>query len=130
MTTKIKQATPTDTDMFIFGGGIPAHWSWWKYFDRNFDYVGPDSWLAVAPDHWTYTVGYESLEDEDVTLEKVINHKVILSAARKIVAEKKLNDRIVKECSNLLFNVDEADLDAIDADAVLQVAVYGEVVFG
>ncbi|AXK86579.1 hypothetical protein SAMN05421776_1172 [Nocardia farcinica] len=121
----IKAATPRDTDTIIFGAGIPNYYTWWKSFEPNFD---PSS---EAPDDWRYTVTAEHPKDEQATVTKEIGHTDLMRAVR-VVARKDSGHRetLRKECNNLIFNVDECDMDASDADVVLQLAVYGEVIFG
>lgn len=120
----INSASQQDTYDHVFGAGIPSHYEWWINFEDSFE--GYD-----APDGWTVTVTYEAPDTEE-RLNKVISHADIMRAARKI-AEGKSNvveQSLIKQCRNLVFNVDAADLDANDADAVLQVAVMGNTYFG
>ena len=55
----------------------------------------------------------------------------INAAGRKIAAgEASLHEGICQRIKFAMDNPDNGDIDAIDADAVLQVAIYGDVIFG
>lgn len=127
--TTMNEATPQDSEMHIFGAGIPSYYEWWHSFDREREHQA--EFPFDAPDDWMYTVVAEDPETDGKTIRKEIRHSNIMQAARKIIEKGfDANSTIKSECRNLLFDVDAADLDAVIADAVLQVAVYGDIIFG
>ena len=119
--------TQQETEEFIFGAGIPDYFSWWHSFGKDWQYDDD----LYAPDGWTYLVVAEDPENPTGTIQVTIDHKSIVKACRAIIHGKvSVNSSIKGEAANLLFDTEECDIDAIAADAILQVAVYGGVIFG
>lgn len=126
----INAATQQDTETLIFQAGIPTYYSWWHSFV-------PDGWDHAeesphdAPDGWAYVVTAEDPEDEDATVEVRIGHGEIMKAAREITRKEfDANSTTKKEAFRLQLHVDDCDIDAVIADAILQVAVYGKLIYG
>lgn len=119
---KINAATPQDTEMHIFGAGIP-HYPWW------IDCTEEKKWEDALnpPDDWQYRV-LATNPDGGPNLEKMVGHEEIMKAALQIIEGKGgLNATIRQECSNLVFEVSDTDIDANMADAILQFIVFGDV---
>jgi len=123
-----KQRPPTEaeTESFIFGAGIPATWSWWHRRVQNFRYDDD----GCAPEGWNWVVTSRHPDGGAVGTAKVVRHADILAAAEVIVGDDKFRPSLRTECWNLLFDPDDCDIDAGAADAILQVVIYGEVLFG
>ncbi|CAM4136020.1 hypothetical protein NONI108955_11100 [Nocardia ninae] len=129
MSTTIKAATETDSETMIFGTGFPANWSWWVSLDRDWEY--PAEFPFDAPAGWMWRVTIEDPTRDGETITKEIRHKDLMAAFRKISGKDfEARASLKKQCRNMLLNVDEADMDAVDADAVLQVAMLGDIAFG
>ncbi|WP_280485383.1 hypothetical protein [Nocardia cyriacigeorgica] len=119
----INGATPQDTESIIFGSGASTY-HWWKDWEKvGWDYDEK----VLAPDDWVWRV---TAQGEDGTVVKDIRHADIMRAARNI-PDKELGagESVRTEARNIVFNVDECDADAWIADAILQVAVFGKVVY-
>lgn len=124
--------TPQDTaDIFIGSGAL--QWSWYWQVEMSGAPVGvpdgEDGWtltfVAVHPD--------EATDDED-RRRYGIDDASILRAVRKIArgeVEALKHGVTRRECQTLLFRgPDECDFDACSADNVMQVAAFGEVIYG
>lgn len=122
----VKTATEQDTEMIIFGSGMDMY-SWWGHMRDDFE----RDWKREAPNGWAWLVEYES-PTEDEWIVKAVTHADVMRAVRKI-ANREIegaNETLVRECRNMVFNVDAADLDASDADCILQVAVLDGIFYG
>lgn len=114
----MNSATPQDTQDHMLGSGALS-WDWW----RNEVTVNADTpdWESVL-----------TIEGEDENISFTIRHSTIMRIARKIIRNKPeyASDELVRQCRNLVFNADETDFDASSADELLQVTVFGKVVYG
>jgi len=135
----INSATPQDTLDHTIGAGATS-WSW--YIGTAKEYYG-DWPTGDTPDDWSVTLVMENpLEDGTVRVE--LTHKAVMSAARYVIgnADKTWQYRpegrvymafsgdLIRECRNLIFSADEADLDAVVADELIQVVAFRTVHFG
>lgn len=120
----MRTANPQETESFIFGSGFDTY-SWWHEIRALTHNPAND-----APNNWAWKVAYEDPttgESRTVT----VGHPMIMRSVRKIMTRQvPTYDSLVKESRNLLFNPDNADLDANDADVIMQVALFGEIVYG
>lgn len=138
----INSAKPADTADLIMGAGATGY-SWYRGSER------PHVWSrsgTKAFEDWHITLLMEDTEsdDEDDNVRVTLDHQVVMKWARYVVANKgKLqpptrsgvqhrcwSQALERECTNLLFHVDDADFDAESADELIQLAAYSEVVFG
>ena len=72
---------------------------------------------------------HEEYEDHR-QLKYTINRDVIILGIKRIATgELKVNDRYVQKCAALLVT-GEADMDADDADIIVQAGLFNEVIFG
>lgn len=94
----------------VWGSEPQSFGSWW----RELTYLSGD-WDAVGK----VRVGLENPEDEEETITVVVTINDIVLA---------LNDP--KFPSHLRQHIMDDNADCIDSDAVIQFAVYGEIVFG
>ncbi|MDH6123829.1 MULTISPECIES: hypothetical protein [unclassified Kitasatospora] len=125
----MKAATQQDTWDAIFGSGCTGY-SWWRGVAASFDM------REDAPEGWSAVVRVDNPDGPGV-LEFTVTHKDLMRAARKIASGKTEwpqyqgpGKETVREARNLVFNVDDADLDADSADQVPQVATLGRVIYG
>jgi len=120
-----RAATPQEVYDAIFEAGIPASYRWWEAFVPSW---GGDE----VPDYWVVEV--HATEDPDHNPDDTDVFRVsrvgIRKAAQIIAGDPAYHPSLRNECTNLLFDAESLDLDANDADAILQVAVYGRVAFG
>jgi hypothetical protein len=103
--------TDEDIEMHIFGSGFGT-WDWWQEFYNEED-------------------GY-TIEAENPNADGFIRRFVSYDKIRSVVGDI-LSGRV--QCSlarqQLAYgNVQEMDLDADGADQIMQIVVFGEVVFG
>jgi hypothetical protein len=82
-----------------------------------------------AAQTYTLTLDEDAAEEAGKT-EVVVTYAQIRTAIRKIAAGGVVNQTLTKSAKDFIFNPEEADLDADFADVAIQVAVFGEVVFG
>lgn len=113
----------TNQDLFdhIMGSGFECYEQyrrvWW---DFDFDDV---------PSNWTAEIEIEN-GDGGVT-EAYLDASRLRQAVRDIAADKcNVGESYRERISTLLKDVDDADIDAYDADIIIQVAILGEVIFG
>lgn len=126
------EPTQADTEMMIFGAGAEVY-SWWVKIAADFEHDAD----VHAPDGWTYRVWHMSADEEETVGPVVIDHETIMQAMRTIVDTMPLgySTECFKNCARIVYAQTADDFDAVDfdagtADEVLQVAVYGKVIFG
>lgn len=120
----IKPATPQETFDHVFGSGA-TQYPWWLGTAAVGDFRMSD---IDQPDNWQVEVTAEN-PDGNENVSKVVDHKLVMRAARKLSGRNTLHVPLEHECRNLVFDADACDLDAPLADCLLQIIVYGEVVF-
>lgn len=138
----INSAKPTDTADLIMGAGSTG-FSWYRGSERSHIWD-----RASNPyENWHVTLLMEDINsaDEDDNIRVTLDHKAVMKQARYVVANKgkmrpparpggkewpAWSQALERECTNLVFNVDACDFDAASADELIQLAAYGEVVFG
>lgn len=120
----VNSATPGDTLDHAFGSGATSY-SWWTA--THYLNFTVDQWVAgTAPDDWEVELTAEN-PDGPGTVSKVVTHKTFMAAARRIVAgNPKLNKVNTDACRDLIFDADEADIDASIGDCILQVAMFND----
>lgn len=120
-------ATPQQTEDFIFGSGM--NYPWWRRFVPDFL---RDEVTCDAPDDWAFEVVARDPEydDDDRTVIVTVDHDRIMVAALAIYTDPEYRKSLRDQCWLLRSNPDEADVDSVDADAILQVAVFGKVIYG
>jgi hypothetical protein len=121
-------ATQQDTETHIFGSGCLSY-SWYINASRSFEY--PEMFPYDAPDGWSWSLSAENPEEGPATVSKVINHDRVIDAMRAIADHGlgKTNQDCVVQCGRFLTDPEDADFDADTADQVLQVVLFGEVVY-
>lgn len=122
----INAAKPQDTYDHIIGAGHIGAYSWWLGA-KSLTHKGSD---IDVPAHWTVEVTCETGEGGSKTV--LVDHKAVMRAANRVVNNRydAASEKLVRECRHLVFNADDADLDAPMADELLQLIVLGEIVFG
>lgn len=133
-------ATARDTADQIIGSGADTY-DWYQGSEDA--HVWDESGNAFDDWHVTYLM----IDADDPNTEPmqriVLNHRVVMTWARYVLDNKgkmlrtptgteypAWSKALERECSNLVFNADECDFDASSADELIQLAAYGEVVFG
>lgn len=122
-----RAATPQEVHEAIFGAGVD--FVWWRQFVPLWGWEHEQD--DEVPDGWTYEVTsvHPEIDNEDRFVRRIGTYD-IRTAARKIADDPEYRASLRDECRNLLRDAESLDLDAPDADVVLQVAMYGEVIFG
>jgi hypothetical protein len=121
--------TQQDSETAIFGAGIPSYYDWWHSFDRDWSYTAESPY--TAPDGWVWTVTAEDPNEHGKVVIKQVQHADLMKAAREMAAkDSDYSSTLRKEARNLVFAPEDHDIDAVIADAILQLAVFGEVVYG
>lgn len=126
-----KTITPTtqyDTHLHIFGSGALMY-SWWNLVKDT----SPGDYLAdpATFDGWEVTVSEYNLEKHESRRPVTLNHGKIMAAIRRASkAQGKVSDSCAREARNFLFNRDDTDFDSDKADQIIQLAMFGEVVYG
>lgn len=123
-------AGATEQDIFgaIFGSGFDT-FSWWLNYrfiegEREDDFFGPR-------DGWVVEVTVEDPDDEDNMIDKHVTAQTIKNACHKILRDKSFRKSLRDECGHLLFDEEELDMDAVDADCVMQYVMFdGEIIYG
>jgi hypothetical protein len=129
----IRTSTPQDTFTHIFGSGCLSY-DWWQKADttpyRDWDSI-PDDWSVEV---WAY--------DGENTHATHVTHKRVMEMAKHVLDNQgkmettprgteypAWSDALEQQCVNLLYNPDDADLDAPCADELLQLIVIGSVIY-
>lgn len=116
--------TPNDTYTIFIGSGCLSY-PWYR------DVVAPNEPSDGATD---WVLGFTEYGDNGPEGPHAITHKDVMRAVRKIGSKdgaELVPAEARKECHALLFQgADAADFDADAADVVLQLAAFGEVVYG
>jgi len=114
----METATPQNTFDHMMGAGALA-WSWWLAADvRNAD---TPAWEATL-------TGGEPGDEKTAA----VTHAAVLKAARAVLQDppEDASAALVRECRNLIFDADETDFDAASSDELLQLIVFGEIIYG
>lgn len=115
--------TAQDTYDIFIGSGALAY-SWYQDIAEG----------STEADPWSVTFTEDG--DNGPEGEHTISHKTVMRAVRRIASKdgaeiRALAPAVRKECQALVFKgPDDVDFDADMADQVLQVAAFGEVVYG
>lgn len=111
----------------VFGSGFGT-WSWWRKAALSGSVLDDD---YQASDGWIVEVWVEDPDDEDEVIKKLVRASDIITACTNIVTDGGYRASFVNECSNLLYNADELDMDADDADVLMQYIMFdGEIIYG
>lgn len=132
----MNSASPQDTYDHMFGSGATS-FDWWLKVRA----LNHDASALEQPEDWQVEVTADDGNDGTKTV--IVDHKLVLKTARYVLANRgrmlttarggsypAWSHALERECSNLVFRGDEADLDAGIADELLQLAVLGEVIYG
>ncbi|MYX26073.1 hypothetical protein GTY75_05215 [Streptomyces sp. SID8381] len=124
-----KRITQQETYDHIFGVGALTY-SWWEGSKRSWKRNDMDE----VPDGWTVALIAENPEAEG-TVTGLVNHWSLIGAMNAIAHPHEpwgveAGPATMRECRAFLFDPDHSDFDAGTADCVLQVAVFGSVIFG
>lgn len=122
--TVMHKATYQDTDDHFLGSGALDFCPWYTNIS-----------MTPATDTESWTLTFTDLADEpaaDVATERTITHADIMRAVRAIAGGTvEVRDEYRKECRLFQFGkLDECDFDAVSADVVIQVAAFGEIIYG
>lgn len=114
--------TAQDTYDIFIGSGALAHPWYQEIADDNPREITGEWSISFTEEHDGETEGAHTL-----------NHTMVMRAVRKITSKDGadlVNTRIRQECTKLVFKgPDAVDFDSGAADAVLQVAAFGEVTY-
>lgn len=116
--------TAQDTYDIFIGSGALAY-SWYQNITEG---------EPTEADPWTVTFTRDGGDGPEG--EHTISHKTVMRAVRRIASKDGAEIRFLakdvrKECQALVFKgPEEVDFDSDKADQVLQVAAFGEVVYG
>lgn len=109
-------------------GAMALDYPWWQVIR-----ISPNSFIESdeAYDDWYVTLyEYDPDTGETVVGPLNLNHKVVMRTARQVVDDPQYSDYFRSECRNLIRDADDADFDQPLADALIQVALLGEVKYG
>lgn len=126
-------ADPTPQQTYENLMGVSGEqWSWWAEWADPYGMYGVGSDTRTVPDDWTVTGKIADPDDpnERITIPFELNHAKILAAVKRLAFMPNVREEVVRECRQLLANADSCDFDADSGDAVLQIAVLGDIVYG
>lgn len=116
------------THELIMGSGPFTFGSWFTPGDSNWD-----DWTKPCPDDFWIDIDYDIDGDDQGSRRGHIRLTAAdIRAAAQTIADGKasLNQQYTNAVTDALNSPNDADLDSIGADAVLQVAIYGDVIYG
>lgn len=122
--------TQQQSECLIMQSGA-LQYPWWVGVERAHDYA--PEFPFDAPDGWRWSMEVIDAEDYTETDTKwvTVQHGDLVKAARKVAFQLvKASPELWKQARLFLFKPDEADFDAVIADELLQIAVYGYSVWG
>lgn len=135
----INSATPQASYTHIFGSGALSY-SWFRRakcvnWDGNYDNV-PDNWEVLV----TIEDGDADENDRPTRKTVAVNHKNIMAACRKILADREMDEHgftkkygagnlTIRECRNMIYDADEVDWDAPLASNLLEIITIGKVTY-
>jgi hypothetical protein len=97
-------------------------------------YGGIGYWASEATnDRTTKTYDVVVMEEylDDEIKSKTLTYEDLLEASRKLATgEVSINPRTKAVCQQIISDPTDVDYDAEDADCIVQVAMFGEVLFG
>ena len=114
-------------------GAAPFTWSWWQPMDER---LPEDDPFGDYPRKWiNWSVSAAELGDDgSIVSTHTFTHADIVRACQAILGGIPGHDfraEVQANCTELLYgDPDDVDFDADGADAVLQVAAFGEVRYG
>lgn len=117
--------TAQDTyDIFIGSGALDFYW---------YQEISDDNPREITGDDWS--ISFTEYSENGPEGSHTISHKLVMRAVRRIASKDSdgiaINGEVRKRCMALVFKgPDAVDFDSGMADAVLQVAVFGEVTYG
>jgi hypothetical protein len=120
-----RSVTDSELHDLIFGTGALS-WSWWvgaKYTTKDASPEG--EWVSLTFTHWDPNEG--NREGSDITSTRVSPQQIVDAVAECYTLIESVDPQAAQE---ILNPGDLGVLDAQAADAVLQTAVFGEVVYG
>lgn len=109
-------------------GSRPLEYPWYQEVD-----ISPDDWTLddSAYDGWSVRMSVGAEDDTPVSF--VLNHATVMDAARAMVQPGVgcgCSSNATEEARLLLSSPDDCDFDSDTADQLIQVAVFGKVVYG
>jgi hypothetical protein len=82
-------------------------------------------------DKQTYSVVVQADYADDDIASKVLTYADLLEASKKLASGSiKVNSQTKSVCQAIISDPSDVDYDADDADVIVQVAMFGEIVFG
>ena len=92
-------------------------------------------WAGSAsnnPEKQTYSVKVLAEYRDDEIKDKVLTYQDLYDACEKLATGKvSVNSNTKKVCQQIILDpTDDVDYDAEDADCIVQVAMFGEILFG
>lgn len=136
---KIQPATQYDTHLHIFGSGALVYPWYGEITDTS-----PDDYLADPATYDGWTVTFSEMDicgtaDEHPVhpgarpvRQYILDHAQILKAIKRAAFgnKAKVSATCAREARNFLFRRDDTDFDSDTADQIIQVAAFGEVLYG
>lgn len=121
--TTMSAPTPFETNLHIIGSGALGY-AWYQVIDTH----QPDDINAPEAAYADWSIKVKDTEEGDTYL---INHCNIMRAIRRAATGSgKVSDACKREAQNFIFRRDDTDFDADTADQIIQLATFGEVVYG
>lgn len=125
--------TPQDSYDQIIGSGALTYPWYVSYAETGIDHGSGD----VLITGWSVDIEIEDPDDEDMSIAFTVSHQALYDALHLISTSRafeprpeNLSDVTINQACLILRDTDRADFDAATADEVLQVMVFGGVVYG
>lgn len=128
MAKTITPATQYDTHLHIFGSGATSYpWYGLVVDDSPGDYLAD----PATYDGWIVTIA-DTPDDDQGGGVATLDHAQILRAIKRAAfgTRAKVSDACTREARNFLFRRDDTDFDSDAADQIIQVAMFGKVIYG
>lgn len=120
--------TSPNVETWIMGSGLLDAYPWWVISE---DRCEREDQYFTALEGWEWIVTPLDPDSEEPGEPVTITHGTLMDAIRKVTKGAEVSKACRAACWLVVFGRDdEVDFDAASADEVLQIAVYGEVVFG
>jgi hypothetical protein len=111
------------------------HAQLFEFICDDASYGGIGYWASSAdnnPEKQTYSVEVRPEYRDDEIKDKVLTYQDLYDACEKLATGKvSVNSNTKQVCQQIILDpTDDVDYDAEDADCIVQVAMFGEIVFG
>lgn len=127
LTVELREGFISDVLITAFDGNYGGCWYWAEPGD-----LYDNSWLTVAGNQWKSVAIKDIYEDGPDPQDKVVDVTVVAEGIRLALSQTgpKVSDAIRKAIYLAVVNEDAGEVDSDCADVIVQLGLFGEIVYG